>query len=141
MNTLTELEAEPTEAQAAMPEAEEAKAAKKRSFPTVLVAGLGIMVLVLTAAAGMMCYRGRRKTTFEPTNAEQELPAAAAEAKQPAARGDDSAVDQMASVEHLAAARASVVVPAEELARPEEAEAERGTSESGSPKSSTEDSK
>jgi hypothetical protein len=127
MNALTELEAEPTEAQAAMPEAEEAKAAK-RSFPTVLVAGLGIMVLVLTAAAGMMCYRGRRKTTFEPTNAEQELPAAAADDKQPAARVDDK------TVEHLVAARASVVAP-EELARPE-----AGTSESGS-KSSSEDSK
>jgi len=78
LNALTGLEGEPTVEQVTMPEANEIKAAKKRSFPTVLVAGVGILVLALTAAAGLMCCKGRRKTTSESENAEQELPAAAA---------------------------------------------------------------
>ena len=85
---------EPQEDQVTMSQAE----TKKQAFPTVLVAGLGILVLALTAAAGLMCFRSRGKTADEPTNAEQELPAAAANAS-------------------------------------------RNSSESGSPKSSTEDSK
>lgn len=84
---------EPQEDQVTMSQAE----TKKQAFPTVLVAGLGILVLALTAAAGLMCFKSRGKTADEPTNAEQELPAAA--------------------------------------------NASRNSSESGSPKSSTEDSK
>lgn len=91
---LNALEGEPQEDQVTMSQANETK---KQAFPTVLVAGLGILVLALTAAAGLMCFKSRGKTADEPTNAEQELPAAA--------------------------------------------NASRNSSESGSPKSSTEDSK
>lgn len=99
-----------------MPEANETK---KPSFPTVLVAGMGILVLALTAAAGLMLFRGNSKTTSEPTNAEPS---------------SLSKADEMASVDNLVAARASVVAPAGQAAA-------RTKSESGSPKSSTEDSK
>jgi hypothetical protein len=140
LNALTGLEGEPTVEQVTMPEANEIKAAKKRSFPTVLVAGVGILVLALTAAAGLMCCKARRKATSESENAEQELPAAAASSSLSKMMSVSSAskADEMASIDHLVAAGSSVVAPAEELARPEAA---RGSSESGSPKSSTEDSK
>lgn len=136
MNALASGQA-PTEEQATMPEANEIK---KQSFPTVLVAGLGILVLALTAAAGLMCCRGRRKTP-EATNVEQELPDAAAEAQEPASISkmmyDESTPrekDEMGSAAQSDAARAPVVAPARH-------QAARGSSESGSPKSSTEDSK
>lgn len=138
MNALTGLEGEPTVEQATMPEANEIKAAKKRSFPTVLVAGVGILVLALTAAAGLMCCRGRSKGTSESENVEQELPAAPSSLSKMMSVSSASKADETPSIDHLVAARASVVAPAEELARPEAA---RGSSESGSPKSSTEDSK
>lgn len=142
LNALTGLEGEPTEEQVTT-EANEIKAAKKGSFPTVLVAGAAILVLVLTAAVGLMCCRGRSKTP-EATNVEQELPAAAAEAPEPSSiskmmyESSDSKKDEMGSAAQSDAARASAVAPAEELARHQAA---RGSSESGSPKSSTEDSK
>jgi len=112
LNTLS-LEGEPQE--------EVANETKKQEFPTVLVAGLGILVLALTAAAGLMLFRGRSKTTSEPTNAEQELPAAEhSSLNKMMSVSSANKADEMASVDHLVAAR--------------------GTSESGS-KSSSEDSK
>jgi hypothetical protein len=63
LNTLTQLEEEDTEV---------ASSAETKSFPTVIVAGLGILILALTAATGMICYRSRSKTTFQPSNVDQE---------------------------------------------------------------------
>jgi len=44
-------------------ETSSATAKKEKSFPTVLVAGLGILIMVLSAVTGMICLRGREKTT------------------------------------------------------------------------------
>lgn len=55
LNALVELDA-PEEKVSAAPEA-----AKKRSFPTVLVAGLSVLVLILSGAAGFIYLRNRGK--------------------------------------------------------------------------------
>lgn len=59
LNALAEVEEEPEQASVEAPE--QTKAAKKRSFPTALVAGLGILILIVTAATGMIIYRNRTK--------------------------------------------------------------------------------
>lgn len=48
-------------------------ATKKRSFPTVIVAGLGMLILILTAATGLICYRSRTKNVTPPQVVEQEI--------------------------------------------------------------------
>jgi type IV secretory pathway TrbF-like protein len=61
---------------------EEVSAAKKeKSFPTVIVAGLGILIMVLSAVTGMICLRGREKTN---TNSVQEEQVAEVENVSPA---------------------------------------------------------
>lgn len=72
MNSLAEIDEEADEVAAAPENA--AKQTKSRSFPTVIVAGLGVLILVLTAATGLICYRSRAKTT-NPTVVEQEMQA------------------------------------------------------------------
>jgi hypothetical protein len=37
-------------------------AKKEKSFPTAIVAGLGVLIMVLSAVTGMICLRGREKT-------------------------------------------------------------------------------
>jgi len=59
LNALAEVEEEPEQASVEAPE--QTKATKKRSFPTALVAGLGILILIVTAATGMIIYRNRTK--------------------------------------------------------------------------------
>jgi hypothetical protein len=66
LNTLAELgEEESTEVGSA-------PAKKTKSFPTVIVAGLGLLILVLSAATGMICYRSRSKTTTETSSIEMQ---------------------------------------------------------------------
>jgi flagellar basal body-associated protein FliL len=49
---------------------EEASSAKKeKSFPTATVAGLGIVIMVLSAVTGMICMKKNEKTS---SNAVQE---------------------------------------------------------------------
>lgn len=67
LNALVEMEE--TEDVNAAPE----NATKKRSFPTVIVAGLTVLILVLTAATALICYRSRQKTSFNPQVVEQEM--------------------------------------------------------------------
>lgn len=69
MNELVEME----EVENVATASDNAKPAKKRSFPTVIVAGLGILILILTAATGLICYRSRAKTTAPPQVEEQEM--------------------------------------------------------------------
>jgi len=38
-------------------------AAKTKSFPTIVVAGLGVLIMVLSAVTGLICLRSREKTT------------------------------------------------------------------------------
>jgi len=56
LNSLVELEQEPVEAAAP----EKAQAAKKRSFPTVIVAALSTMIVLLSIATGVIFYRNRK---------------------------------------------------------------------------------
>jgi hypothetical protein len=46
-------------------------AKKEKSFPTVIVAGLGILIMVLSAVTGMICLRGREKTNTAAVQEEQ----------------------------------------------------------------------
>lgn len=54
-------------------------AKKEKSFPTAIVAGLGLLIMVLSAVTGMICLRSRDKTN---TSTVQEEPVA--EVEQPA---------------------------------------------------------
>jgi len=56
---------------------------KEKEFPTAIVAGLGILIMVLSAVTGMICLRGREKTTVQ-SSAVQEEQQAEAENKSPA---------------------------------------------------------
>jgi len=40
----------------------EAAAKEEKSFPTAIVAGLGVLIMVLSAVTGLICLRGREKT-------------------------------------------------------------------------------
>lgn len=40
-------------------------AKKEKSFPTVVVAGLGVLIMVLSGVTGMICLRGREKTNTQ----------------------------------------------------------------------------
>jgi len=64
-----QLVAEPVE------EVESSTAAKEeKSFPTAIVAGLGVLIMVLSAVTGMICLRGREKTnTQQSAVAEAEV--------------------------------------------------------------------
>ena len=56
-------------------------AKKEKSFPTAIVAGLGILIMVLSAVTGMICLRTREKTN---TQAVQETELAQVENRSPA---------------------------------------------------------
>jgi len=53
-------------------EVSSAAAKKEKSFPTIIVAGLGVLIMVLSAVTGVICLRGRDKTN---TQAVDEQPA------------------------------------------------------------------
>jgi flagellar basal body-associated protein FliL len=92
LNTLAQLDEEETEVA-------NAPAKKTKSFPTVIVAGLGILILVLSAATGMICYRSRSKTTFENSNVEMQE-----QNQEEAQEGEENqqeAKDPVQSLEHL----------------------------------------
>lgn len=53
---------------------EEASAAAKqeKGFPTVVVAGLGVLIMVLSAVTGMVCMRGNEKTNTQAAVQEEQ---------------------------------------------------------------------
>lgn len=53
-------------------ELEEASTTAKKSFPTAIVAGLGVLIMVLSAVTGLICLRGREKTTITQAAVEEE---------------------------------------------------------------------
>lgn len=136
LNTLVELEA--GEGEAANSGADGAKKAEKRPFPTVVVAGLGIVVVVLAAVAGLLWCRSSSKTTHE--NIEQEMPARAENGDQPAAQ-DGEAVSPGFGSSIEAFNSENGLRRATKLSNVEEAAGEHGAVDSGSPKSSTDSSK
>jgi hypothetical protein len=54
---------------------EEASTAAKqeKGFPTVVVAGLGVLIMVLSAVTGMVCMRGRDKTNTQAAVQEEQV--------------------------------------------------------------------
>jgi hypothetical protein len=52
-------------------EVSSAAAKKEKSFPTIIVAGLGVLIMVLSAVTGIICLRGREKTNT-PSVEEQQ---------------------------------------------------------------------
>jgi hypothetical protein len=46
-------------------------ATKKSEFPTAIVVGLGILIMVLSAVTGLICLRGREKTQQTAVQEEQ----------------------------------------------------------------------
>jgi len=54
---------------------EEASSAAKqeKGFPTVVVAGLGVLIMVLSAVTGMVCMRGTEKTNTQAAVQEVQL--------------------------------------------------------------------
>lgn len=65
---------------------------KEKSFPTIIVAGLGILIMVLSAVTGLICLRGRDKTNTHAVEAEEQP----AEEPQSSQRKND-----VQSIEHL----------------------------------------
>jgi hypothetical protein len=55
---------------------------QEKEFPTAIVVGLGILIMVLSAVTGMVCLRGREKTNTQQS-AVQEEQVAEAENKSP----------------------------------------------------------
>jgi len=54
------------------PAEEVSSAAKKeKSFPTAAVAGLGIVIMILSAVTGMICMRRNEKTNSNAVQEEQ----------------------------------------------------------------------
>merc|ERR1711935_305998 len=45
-------------------------AKKEKSFPTAIVAGLGLLIMVLSAVTGMICLRSRDKTNTSTVHEE-----------------------------------------------------------------------
>jgi flagellar basal body-associated protein FliL len=60
-------------------ETESTVAKKEKSFPTGIVVGLGILIMVLSAVTGMICLRGREKTNAQQSAVQEEQ-----QAEQPA---------------------------------------------------------
>jgi len=50
-------------------------ATKKSEFPTAIVVGLGILIMVLSAVTGLICLRGREKTNSAQSAVQEEQPA------------------------------------------------------------------
>lgn len=50
----------------------ETVAKKEKSFPTAIVVGLGILIMVLSAVTGMICLRGREKTNTQSSAVQEE---------------------------------------------------------------------
>lgn len=57
------------------PVEEVSSAKKEKSFPTIIVAGLGVLIMVLSAVTGMICLRGRDKTNTQRSVEAEEQPA------------------------------------------------------------------
>jgi hypothetical protein len=56
------------------PVEESSTAAKKeKSFPTVVVAGLGVLIMVLSAVTGMICLRQNEKTNSQSAVQEEQV--------------------------------------------------------------------
>jgi hypothetical protein len=53
-------------------EAESTDAKAEKSFPTAIVAGLGILIMVLSAVTGLICLRGREKTNIQQSAVQEE---------------------------------------------------------------------
>jgi len=53
------------------PVEEVSNAKKEKSFPTEVVAGLGILIMVLSAVTGMICMRSNEKTNTQAVAEEQ----------------------------------------------------------------------
>lgn len=58
-------------------EVTETAAKKEKSFPTIVVAGLGVLIMVLSAVTGMICLRGREKTNVQSAVQEEQAEAPA----------------------------------------------------------------
>jgi tRNA A37 threonylcarbamoyladenosine synthetase subunit TsaC/SUA5/YrdC len=54
------------------PVEEGSAAAKKDEFPTAIVVGLGILIMVLSAVTGLICLRGREKTNSAQSAVQEE---------------------------------------------------------------------
>jgi hypothetical protein len=50
----------------------EAAAKEEKSFPTAIVAGLGVLIMVLSAVTGLICLRGREKTQTQAAVHEEQ---------------------------------------------------------------------
>jgi len=64
---------------------------KEKSFPTIIVAGLGILIMVLSAVTGMICLRGREKTNTHAVEAQE----------QPAQEAETPRQNDLQSIEHM----------------------------------------
>jgi len=53
-------------------EVESSAAKQEKSFPTAIVAGLGILIMVLSAVTGFICLRGREKTNADTSAVQEE---------------------------------------------------------------------
>jgi len=69
---------------------------KEKEFPTAIVVGLGILIMVLSAVTGMICLRGREKTNIHQS-AVQEEQVAEVENKSPA-QNDIQSFEQLTQV-------------------------------------------
>jgi hypothetical protein len=55
---------------------------QEKSFPTAIVVGLGVLIMVLSAVTGMICLRGREKTTIQQSAVQEEQVAEQSPAQQ-----------------------------------------------------------
>jgi len=98
----------------------------------VIVAGLAIVILALTAATGMICYRSRSKTSFQPSNVGEEAENQEGAQEENAEQNEAQVqADPVQSLEHLVHEEAT---PAKEGGEQEDI-----TDESVSPKNSSEE--
>jgi hypothetical protein len=74
-------------------EGESSTAKSEKSFPTAIVAGLGILIMVLSAVTGLICLRGREKTNIQQSAVAEEQPAAV--------QNPSPAQNEIESIEHL----------------------------------------
>lgn len=112
---LNALVAEPVE------EVSSAAAKQEKGFPTIVVAGLGVLIMVLSAITGMICMRGRDKTQTQAAVAEEQV-----------ADNSQSPANNLQSFDHLVGQGQPKKASTEVMEKIQE----EGTSESGSAKNS-----
>jgi hypothetical protein len=56
-------------------EPESSVAKKEKSFPTAVVAGLGAVIMILSAVAGVICMRGQEKNSVQEEQVAEVSPA------------------------------------------------------------------